>query len=84
MSPDKKDAMDLTEYPECLDASDECEGSVEYRQALSATGKSFARCDKHWELRLAEQERIQHDYPDSPSPPAWYDEAAAGELWSEE
>lgn len=72
------------ESPECLEYGSECQGAVEYRMALSATGKSFPRCDSHWERRLAEHERVQHDYPDSPSPPAWYDEAAAGELWDEE
>lgn len=70
---------------ECLDdyGKGECSGRVEYRQALSATGRSFPRCEKHWDARLDEHERTQRDYPDSPCPPAWFDEADAGEVWDE-
>ena len=47
------------EIIECLDghADDPCEGDVEYRMPLSATGRSFPRCDKHWEARLVEVAR---------------------------
>lgn len=73
------EAFDL----ECLDASiSDCEGPVEYRMALSASGRSFPRCDGHWEVRLAEQERINERYPAHP-PSDWspYD---AGEAWDED
>lgn len=69
---------------ECLDHDGGCEGPVEFRHPLSATGRSFARCDKHWEKRLAEQERITATYPDSSSPPSWFDPAYAGESWDDE
>ena len=73
------------EQLECLDGpSPDCSGSVEYRMALSATGVSYARCDGHWIRRLAEQERINRDYPDSPIPPPWFDPANAGETWDDE
>ena len=75
--------MSVTETLVCLDGPDDCSGDVEYRMALSATGKSFPRCDHHWELRLDTQERINRDYPDSPVAPAWFDEADAGEHWDE-
>lgn len=68
----------------CLDDDEWCAGPIKYRTALSPTGRSFPRCERHWELRLVEQERIQRDYPDSPTPPAWFDETAAGERWDEE
>lgn len=72
-------------HEDCLEyGRDQCSGRVEYRMPLSGTGKSFPRCTRHWHERIEEQERIQRDYPDSPSPPAWYDEAAAGEQWNEE
>jgi hypothetical protein len=48
----------MTDQLECLDGPDQCEGNVEYRTALSATGRSFPRCDLHWDERLEEQERI--------------------------
>ena len=44
----------------------ETASTVEYRMALSMTGRSFPRCDKHWQQRLDEQERINERYPDSP------------------
>ena len=70
--------------PECLDAGPDCKGPVEYRHALSGTGRSFPRCDHHWSLRLDAQERINRDYPDSPIAPSWFDESAAGERWDED
>jgi hypothetical protein len=30
---------------------------------------------------MAEWERIEREYPDSPIAPAWFDETAAGEHW---
>ncbi len=74
----------LTEV-DCLDhGRTPCEGPVEYRMPLSGTGRSFPRCAKHWDERLAEQERINRDYPDSPIAPSWFDESAAGEHWDED
>lgn len=69
----------------CLDGhKSECSGPVQYRMALSASGRSFPRCDGHWKLRLAEQERIDETYPDSPIAPDWFDPADAGERWNED
>lgn len=70
--------------PDCLDGPDGCDGPVEHRQPLSATGRSFPRCDAHWAQRLVEQERIDAAYPDSPIAPDWYDPEAAGERWDDE
>jgi hypothetical protein len=42
----------MSDTLECLDAGredDPCEGAVEYRHALSGTGRSFPRCARHWE-----------------------------------
>lgn len=73
------------ERNECLDVRrGDCRGPVEFRDALTATGKRFPRCDAHWEARLDEQERINRVYPDSPIAPAWFDPTAAGERWDEE
>jgi hypothetical protein len=71
-------------YEDCLEFGPDCGGHVEYRMALSGTGKSFPRCDEHWSKRLAEQERINRTYPDSPVAPAWFDPAAAGERWDDD
>ena len=67
----------------CLDhGRSECSGPVEYRMPLSGTGHAFARCDRHWELRLDEQQRIQRTYPETA--PRDFDPLYAGESWDEE
>lgn len=77
---------DDTEPLECLDDGGRtlCAGPIEYRMALSASGRSFPRCAHHWQARLVEQERIDRDYPDSPIAPSWFDPADAGEHWDED
>lgn len=71
---------------ECLDdignPDDPCEGAVEYRMALSATGVSYPRCEKHWAARMETQEAINRRYPQHP--PSDFDPAYAGERWDEE
>ena len=69
---------------ECLDDYGEgtCTGAVEYRMPLSGTGKSFPRCDGHWDARLAKQEELR-EY-ESDTPPDWFDESYAGERWDED
>lgn len=67
----------------CLDADAKCSGTVEFRHALSPTGKAYPRCEFHWNARLAVQERIDNRYPDSPVPPAGFDPSIAGESWDE-
>lgn len=69
---------------ECLDDHGEgtCSGPVEYRMALSATGRSFPRCEKHWAERLATQKGIDERYP--AHPPSDFDPAYAGESWDED
>ncbi len=68
---------------QCLDHHQGgCEGEVEYRYALSATGRSFPRCDAHWSARLDEQERINQRYPQHA--PSDFDPSYAGESWDED
>ncbi|MFE9833972.1 hypothetical protein ACFYP4_02315 [Streptomyces sp. NPDC005551] len=70
----------------CLDAPQStCTGSVEYREPLSGTGRSFPRCDGHWDARLKKQEEINARYaPFSDVPPAGFDPTYAGERWDDE
>jgi hypothetical protein len=69
---------------ECLDDYGEgtCEGNVEYRMPLSGTGKSFPRCDGHWDKRLDAQEGINQRYPTHP--PSDWSPWDAGEHWDED
>ena len=74
-----------TEYAEpkpCIDGPDGCDGKVTYRMPLSWTGKSFPRCDKHWEERLSRQEEHDRKYP--AQQPADFDPGYAGESWEED
>jgi hypothetical protein len=68
--------------PECLDGPSGCRGTVEYRMPLTSTGKSFPRCDHHWEERLETQEAINNRYP--VMPPRDFDPMYAGERWDED
>jgi hypothetical protein len=84
-NPTKGDNMaDTLTHDDCLDGPTDCEGPVEYRMALSGTGKPFPRCDKHWDERLDKQDEINQRYPDSPVAPADFDPAYAGEHWDED
>ena len=66
----------------CLEESDDCRGDVEYRDGLSATGRSFVRCDHHWDVRLDIQEGIDRRYP--AQQPSDFDPSYAGEHWDED
>jgi hypothetical protein len=68
--------------PTCLQDGPDCQGAVEYRMPLSGTGKPFARCDHHWNLRLIEQDRINRTYPTHA--PADFDPSYAGERWDDD
>lgn len=70
-------------HEDCLDGPTTCEGPVEYRMALSGTGKSFPRCERHWSERLTKQDEINARYG-SPCAPRDFDPAYAGERWSED
>lgn len=66
----------------CLQHGSDCKGEVEYRMALSASGKPFPRCDYHWDLRLKEQDRINRKYP--VLQPSDFDPDYAGERWDDD
>jgi hypothetical protein len=74
-----------TQQAECLDSGredDPCSGAVEYRMPLSGTGRSFPRCERHWEQRLKTQEEINERYPYHQPPD--FDPMDAGEAWGED
>ena len=59
-----------------------CRGVVARREPLSGTGRSFPRCDLHWDQRLQLQRELSHRYP--VSPPADWSPLDAGEAWDED
>jgi hypothetical protein len=73
----------LNEEMECLDDyKGNCAGKVEFRFALSGTGRSFARCDYHWARRLDVQDAINRRYPHNQ--PSDFDPSYAGERWDDD
>lgn len=72
----------MTDQLRCLNHGPSCKGAVEYRMALSGTGRSFPRCDHHWSERLDAQEASADLRGDVP--PAWFDPSYAGESWDGE
>ncbi len=46
----------------CLDKNSDCGGTVEYRPAMSPTGRSFPRCTAHYDSRLEKQITISNRY----------------------
>lgn len=72
-----------TEQAQCLDGHrGDCEGPVEPRHALSASGQSFPRCDGHRAERVRRQEQIHKRYPQHP--PTDWSPRDAGEAWEED
>jgi hypothetical protein len=69
---------------ECLDGyyKEDCEGDIKYRDALSGTGYSFPRCERHWDMRVQAQDEINRRYPKQQ--PADFDPMYAGERWDED
>lgn len=70
---------------ECLEyrtEGEDCSGPVEYRHPLSGTGRSYPRCDRHWQDRLAFEEGLRKRYPEQP--PRDWSPLDAGESWDED
>lgn len=67
----------------CIDGPNDCAGAIEFRTTPDRQdGRGFPRCEHHFDLRMDSVERnleLQSDVP-----PAWFDEADAGERWDEE
>lgn len=70
----------------CSNAADEtvtCEGPAEVRYSRSGMTATI-RCegcqDRHDEVL----DGIARRYPDSPTPPSWFDPTYAGESWDED
>lgn len=73
-------AMDELTNEDCISGPEFCSGRVEYRMTLSIA--SHPRCDKHWNDRLDLEQRLRRAYPDTDTPPAWFDPSYAGEHWN--
>lgn len=80
---DQQEEFEAEREPlECLDGPEGCSGAIEYRTALSPSGRAFPRCDKHWEARL-DKEDASFSWR-SVAAPSWFDPSYAGESWDED
>lgn len=69
----------------CIQRADGgCDGEVEMRESLSGTGEPIPRCTKHWAGRLDAHQRLREVYPDSSTPPSWFDPSVVGEHWDDD
>ena len=71
----------------CIDRDDSpCEGEVFERYALSGSGMTFPRCDKHYAIYAERLQPVMDDirrrYPVHAPPD--FDPMYAGERWDEE
>jgi hypothetical protein len=46
---------------ECLDGPEDCEGETFPRLALSGSGDSYSRCDRHYELYVDRVQPVMDD-----------------------
>jgi len=70
------------EASDCLDHSDKCRGPVADWYSGGLYGRTWPRCTRHGELRLAQAEanaELEYDVV-----PSWFDPSYAGESWDGE
>ena len=72
----------MSESIVCIGRGEDCAGPVEYRMPLSGSGRSFPRCEAHWDARLRMEDELRHRYPEQP--PADWSPLDAGEAWGED
>ncbi|GAA2665117.1 hypothetical protein [Nonomuraea recticatena] len=62
---------------------DACEGEVSHR--LSSGETCFIwECSKHADESAERLNRLNRNYPDSDTPPHWFDPSYAGESWNDD
>jgi hypothetical protein len=85
-----RESENLMSYElECLDDQEsECKGEVQEYLALSGSGLAYPRCEKHYgeyvERVQPQMDDINRRYPDTDTPPSWFDPTYAGERWNED
>ncbi|MEU4579997.1 hypothetical protein [Nonomuraea sp. NPDC023979] len=80
-------AAQLEPEPECLRSyggDGNCRGGVTYRASYAGTGTRIAECSKHQQEAAERDQRLRQVYPDTPTPPSWFDPTYAGESWNDD
>ena len=72
----------------CLDGPDGCNGEVHEYLALSGSGMRWPRCESHYQAYVKRTQpkidAVRERYPDTDTPPKWFDPTYAGERWNED
>ncbi|AEK07141.1 hypothetical protein JOEDIRT_122 [Mycobacterium phage JoeDirt] len=73
---------------DCLEGPEGCAGDVFMYEALSGSGERYPRCERHYAEYYArvwpKMEETRKRYPDTDTPPDWFDPTYAGERWNED
>lgn len=72
---------------ECLDrhkSDHTCQGPVTGQPSRAGTGTIIYRCTAGHDASEAYAQKVRSRYPDSATPPDWFDASIAGESWDEE
>lgn len=86
----KNQFVDHAAVSECVEHDDpaDCAGEINEYPALSGSGFTYPRCGRGYQEyveRVQPQlDAIRSRYPDTPTPPAWFDPAYAGETWEDD
>lgn len=67
----------------CLNTSTECDGELQQR-FTEALGTEIWECAYHADKSREWREQLRKRYPDSSTPPPWFDPTIAGEVWDED
>ncbi|OYN81880.1 hypothetical protein CG716_05270 [Mycolicibacterium sphagni] len=71
-----------------MDEYGPCQGPVNRYEALSGSGELYPRCTRHYgtyvERVQPRIDAIRQQYPDTDTPPSWFDPTYAGERWNED
>lgn len=68
---------------ECMEGPNGCAGEVLYRWPGYGE-RTWPRCERHGEARVAREDEARERYPDGPCAPADFDPSYAGERWDED
>lgn len=76
--------IDTDEDRECLGSGDgACSGAITSQRAAGGTCM-VDRCDHHWNKHYEWLDQHNRNYPDTDTPPEWFDPTYAGEHWGDD
>lgn len=77
----------LAEPRQCLNRRRDdhtCQGFVTGQPSRAGTGTMIYRCQAGHDASEAHARKVRERYPDTDTPPGWFDPTAAGERWNDD